>query len=70
MLPTETERVDLDADLEQEQHHAHVGKHLQLVSIGDITRRERRDDQPGREISEHCRQAESARDPAGSDREQ
>ena len=38
------QEVDLDADLEQEQDDAEVGQELELLAIGDVARRERRDD--------------------------
>ena len=70
MLAPDAAEVDLDADLEQEQDHPDVGQELDLVAVGDVPGRERRDGQPGRQVADDSRQPELARQPAEPGREQ
>jgi hypothetical protein len=70
VLSAQPKRVDFDSDLEQQQDDAHIRQHLQLIPIGDIARREGRDDQPGPEIAEHRREAKAPRNPPGGNGEQ
>ena len=52
--------IDLDADLEQEQDHPEVGEQDELVVVGHVARRERRDQQPDREVADDRRHARAA----------
>ncbi len=70
MLATEAAEVDLDADLEQEQHDADLGQQLDLVAIGDVPGREPGDDQPGGQVADDRGQPELARHPAEPGRQQ
>ena len=70
MLAPQAAEVDLDADLEQQQDDADVGQQLDLVAVGDVAGRERRDREAGREVADDGRQPELARDPAERRREQ
>ena len=70
MLATHVPDVDLDADLEQEQHDADVGEELDLVAVRDVAGRERRDDQARHEIADHRGKAQPARDPSERRRQQ
>ena len=65
MLAAQSQRVDLDADLEEEEDDADVGQHLQLVPIRDVPGCERRHDQPGGKVADNRRQSEAASQPAG-----
>ena len=64
VLAPHVPEVDLDADLEQEQHDPDVGQELDLVAVGDVAGRERRHGEPGREVADDGREPELARDPA------
>ena len=56
VLAAEPGDVDLDADLEQQQHDADVGEQHELVVVGDVARRERRHRQPHDEVADDRRQ--------------
>ncbi len=68
MVATESGQVHLDADFEQEQDHADIGKKLELLPIGDVPRRERREPEPDGEIADDRRQVKSTGHPARRDR--
>ena len=55
MLLPQSLDVDLDAYLEQQQDYADVGKQLELVVVGNIARRERRNQETDREIADDRR---------------
>ena len=63
-------QVDLDADLEQEQHDPDVGQQLELLAVRDVARRERREAQPDRQVADDRGEVQAARQPAGGDRGQ
>ena len=63
-------QVDLDADLEQEQHDPDVGQQLELLAVGDVAGRERREAQPDGEVADDRGEVQAARQPAGGDRGQ
>ena len=63
----ESPEVDLDADLEQQQHHADVGEQLELLAVGDVAGREGRDGEAESEVADNRRQPETPRQPAGGD---
>ena len=44
--------VHLDPDLEQQQHDADVGQQLELLVVGDIARRERREPQADGQVAD------------------
>ena len=60
MLTPQLERVDLDADLEQQQHHADIREELKLVVVRDVAGGEGRDDKTDGQIPEHRRQPKPA----------
>ena len=60
-------QVDLDADLEQEQDDADVGQQMELLGVGDVARRERRDEEADDEVADDGRQADAPRREAGCD---
>ena len=70
MLAAQAKRVDLYADLEQQEDHTHVCQDLQLPAVGDITRSEWRHDQSNRQVAQDRGQADSPGKPAGADGEQ
>src|SRR5207249_7704571 len=45
-------QIELDADLEQQQHDAHVGKDLDLMAVGDVAGRERTHGEADDEVAE------------------
>ena len=45
-LAGEAQRVDFDADLEEEKHDADVSEDRELISVGDVSGRERRNEDP------------------------
>ena len=57
-------QIELDADLEEQEHDADVSEHLDLVLVRDVPRRERPDDEPHDEISDHGRQSDAPRQDA------
>ncbi len=63
-------QVDLDADLEQQQHDTDVGQQLELLAVGDVARRERREAEPDRQVADDRGEVQPAREPAGGDRGQ
>jgi hypothetical protein len=73
VLPAQAGDVDLDAHLEQEQHDADVGEELELLVVGHVARRERRDQHADREVADDRRQPQSPGYPArerGEEQEQ
>ena len=68
MVASQLGQVDLDADLEQEQHDPDVGQQLELLAVRDVARRERREAQPDREVADDRGEVQAAREPAGGDR--
>ena len=60
-------QVDLDPDLEQQQDDADVGEQLELVVIGDVAGRERREAEPDREVPDDRREMQATGQPAGRD---
>ena len=70
VLAPESGDVDLDADLEQEQHDAEVGEQLKLLVVGDVAGRERRHEHADREVAHDRRQAQPTCDPAGERRDE
>jgi len=69
-IANQPHRVDLDADLEQEQHHADIRQQLELTPVGHITRRERRNDQAHDQVAEHRGQPQPPGQPARRHRQQ
>ena len=67
MIALQPGQVDLDPDLEQQQDDADVGQELELVRIGDVARRERREPETDGEIADDRRRAEPPRQPAACD---
>ena len=61
MLAAEPRDVDLDADLEQEQHDADVGEQHELLVVRDVAGRERRDEHADREVADDRREPQTAR---------
>ena len=57
-------QVDLDPDLEQEQDDADVGEQLELVVVGDVAGRERREAEADDEVPDDRREPEPPREPA------
>ena len=70
MVASQLGQVDLDADLEQEQHDPDVGQQLELLAVRDVARRERREAQPDRQVADDRGEVQAARQPAGGDRGQ
>ena len=70
MFAPQMPQVDLDPDLEQQQHDSDVGEQLQLVAIGDVAGRERRDRQPHDEVADDRGQGQPSCQPAGCGRRQ
>jgi len=62
--------IDLDPDLEQEQDHADIGQQLQLLVVGDVAGRERRDEEADREVADDRRQPHAAGQPTGERRQE
>ena len=63
MLTAQVAEVDLDPDLEQQEHDTQLGHELELVAVRLVAGRERGDREAGGEIADHRRQPELARDP-------
>ncbi len=68
MVAPEPRQVDLDADLEQEQDDADVREELQLLMIGDIARRERREGEADGQVADDGGEMQPTSQPAGRDR--
>jgi uncharacterized pyridoxal phosphate-dependent enzyme len=64
MLAPEMREVDFDPDLEEQQHHADVSQELELVPVGDVAGRERRDCETDDEIADDRGQAHPSGEPA------
>ena len=64
MVAPQLGQVDLHPDLEQEQDDADVGQQLELVVIGDVAGRERREAEADGEIPDDRREPESTRNEA------
>ncbi len=64
LLPSDPREIHLDADLEQQQHHADVGQQLDLLAVRDVARRERRHGHAQREVADDGGQADTPGDPA------
>ncbi len=65
----QVQRIDLDADLEEEQHDADVREHLELVTIRDVAGRELRHEDPDGEVADHRGERDAPRRPARERRE-
>jgi hypothetical protein len=63
----ERQRIDLDPDLEQEEHDADVREDLQLLPVRHVPGRERLNQEPDPEIRDHGRQPEPPHRPTGGD---
>ena len=68
MVAAQPCQVDLDADLEQEEHDPDVGEQLELLVVGHVAGRERREAEPDGQVADDRREMEPARDPARGDR--
>jgi len=70
VFAAQSERVDLDADLEEQQDDSDVRQHLQLTPVGDIPRGKGRHDEANRQVTKDGGQPDSASEPARSHGEQ
>ncbi len=70
LLVAQSEQVDLDPNLEQQERDPDVGQELDLVPIGDVAGREARHGKPDQQVSDDRRQADPSRDPTGAGRDQ
>ena len=68
MVAAQPCQVDLDADLEQEEHDPDVGEQLELLVVGHVAGRERREAEPDGQVADDRREMQPARDPARGDR--
>src|SRR5205814_7149761 len=69
-LAGEAQRVDFDAHLEEEKHDADVSQHGQLVSVGDVSGRERGHKDPNQQVTDDSWKTKRSRTSAGERRQE
>ena len=70
MLAAQAPEVDLDTDLEEQEHHADVCEQLELLPVGDEAGRERRHGDTERQVADDGGKPEPTGEPTGRDRSQ
>ena len=67
VLAAQAPEVDLDTDLEEQEHHAHVREQLELLPVGHEAGRERRHGDTERQVADDGGKPEASGEPAGRD---